>query len=62
MSPCAQGSKYEAKQFLGGFMFYRGLWGIVEKKRETTRIGFRDLGCRVARFLGVLASDDKKKS
>ena len=43
-------------------MFHRGLWGIMEMKMETARIGFGDLGCRVARFLGVLASDDKKKS
>ena len=28
-------------------MFYRGLWGIMEKKMETTIIGFRDLGFRV---------------
>ena len=23
-------------------MFYRGLWGIMEKKMETTKIGFRE--------------------
>ena len=27
-------------------MFYRGLWGMMEKKMETTIIGFRGLGFR----------------
>ena len=38
---------YSVLALIGGFLFYRGLWGIMEKKMETTIIGFRDLGFRV---------------